>query len=150
MRRAMELAATVRTTTSPNPWVGAVLESASGELFEGATDPPGGPHAEAHALAAAGQAARGSTMWTTLEPCCVRGRTSPCADALVEARVARVVVGIEDADERVRGRGLAQLRDAGIDVEVGVCADEVGAQLAPYVKHRTTGRPWVVVKLAAS
>jgi diaminohydroxyphosphoribosylaminopyrimidine deaminase/5-amino-6-(5-phosphoribosylamino)uracil reductase len=150
VRRAITLAAGVRGTTSPNPWVGCVIESTSGERFEGATRPPGGAHAEAMALAAAGNAARGATVWCTLEPCSHHGRTPPCADALIEAGVARVVVGIEDPDERVRGRGLDRLRAAGIEVETGVCADEVRRQLAPYVKHRATGRPWVVLKLAAS
>jgi diaminohydroxyphosphoribosylaminopyrimidine deaminase/5-amino-6-(5-phosphoribosylamino)uracil reductase len=146
MRRAMELAASVRGTTSPNPWVGCVLSTG----HEGATNPPGGPHAEAVALAAAGPAARGSTLWTTLEPCDHQGRTAPCTAAIIEAGIARVVVGIEDPDPLVAGRGIERLRAAGIKVEVGVLADEVSAQLAPYVKHRTTGRPYVILKLAAS
>ncbi|HVF76583.1 MAG TPA: bifunctional diaminohydroxyphosphoribosylaminopyrimidine deaminase/5-amino-6-(5-phosphoribosylamino)uracil reductase RibD [Acidimicrobiales bacterium] len=146
MRRAMTLAASVRASTSPNPWVGCVLSSG----HEGATQPPGGPHAEAVALAAAGEAARGATLWTTLEPCAHTGRTGPCTEAIVNAGVARVVVGIEDPDPQVAGRGVGQLRQAGIEVEVGVLADEVGDQLAPYLKHRRTGRPWVVLKLAAT
>jgi diaminohydroxyphosphoribosylaminopyrimidine deaminase/5-amino-6-(5-phosphoribosylamino)uracil reductase len=150
MGRAIGLAAGVRTSTSPNPWVGCVVESVDGRVFEGATSPPGGPHAEAAALAAAGDAARGATAWVTLEPCAHEGRTPPCADALVAAGVSRVVVGIEDPDAQVRGAGIARLRDAGLDVEVGTRAAEVAEQLAPYVKHRTTGRPWVVLKLAAS
>lgn len=153
MRRAITLASQVRTTTSPNPWVGAVLVTADGRTFEGATEPPGERHAEIVALDAARAAAadpQGSTMYTTLEPCAHVARTGPCATALLDARVARVVVGIEDPDANVAGQGLAQLRAAGIDVHVGVCADEVRRQLAPYVKHRTTGRPWVLVKLGAS
>lgn len=142
----MTLAASVRASTSPNPWVGCVLSTG----HEGATQPPGGPHAEAVALAAAGDAARGATLWTTLEPCSHTGRTGPCAEAVVDAGVARVVVGIEDPDPQVAGRGIERLRAAGIDVTVGVLADEVGEQLAPYVKHRTTGRPWVVLKLGAT
>jgi diaminohydroxyphosphoribosylaminopyrimidine deaminase/5-amino-6-(5-phosphoribosylamino)uracil reductase len=150
MDRAIALAASVRTATSPNPWVGCVLEAADGRVFEGATNPPGGPHAEAMALAAAGSAARGATAWVTLEPCSHEGRTPPCADVLIAAGVARVVIGIEDPDPKVRGAGIARLREAGIEVEVGVAADVIAEQLAPYVKHRTTGRPWVVLKLAAS
>jgi diaminohydroxyphosphoribosylaminopyrimidine deaminase/5-amino-6-(5-phosphoribosylamino)uracil reductase len=146
MRRAIELAASVRTTTSPNPWVGCVLSSG----HEGATQPPGGPHAERVALDAAGAAARGATLWTTLEPCAHTGRTGPCTDAIVAAGVTRVVVGLEDPDPAVAGKGIAQLRSAGIDVETGVCADEVRHQLQPYLKHRETGRPWVVLKLAAT
>lgn len=150
MRRAMELATTVRATASPNPWVGCVVVNQEGARCEGATAPPGGAHAEAAALAAAGHQAGGATLYTTLEPCSHQGRTPPCADAVVAAGVSRVVVGIEDPDERVRGRGIARLREAGIAVEVGVLAGEIGHQLAPYVKHRSNGRPWVVLKLAAT
>ena len=142
----MTLAASVRASTSPNPWVGCVLSTG----HEGATQPPGGPHAEAVALADAGEATRGATLWTTLEPCSHAGRTGPCADVIVEAGISRVVVGIEDPDPQVAGRGIERLRAAGVDVVVGVLADEVRAQLAPYLKHRTTGRPWVVLKLAAT
>jgi diaminohydroxyphosphoribosylaminopyrimidine deaminase/5-amino-6-(5-phosphoribosylamino)uracil reductase len=110
----------------------------------------GGPHAEVEALAAAGPAAAGATAWVTLEPCSHHGRTPPCADALIAARVGRVVVGVEDPDTRVAGQGIERLRRAGIQVDVGVCRDEVEAQLAPYLKHRRTGRPWVVLKLAAT
>jgi diaminohydroxyphosphoribosylaminopyrimidine deaminase/5-amino-6-(5-phosphoribosylamino)uracil reductase len=147
MRRAMVLAATVRTTTSPNPWVGSVIEPGD---FGGATGPPGGPHAEVVALRAAGAAARGATLFTTLEPCSHAGRTPPCVDAIVDAGVARVVVGVEDPDPHVRGAGIRALRAAGVQVDVGVGAEHVRAQLAPYLKHRSTGRPWVVLKLAAS
>lgn len=150
MQQAVDLASTVRGSTSPNPWVGCVIEAVDGRSFVGATRPPGGPHAEAVALAAAGEAARGATAWVTLEPCSHTGRTPPCADALVAAGVARVVVGIEDPDPQVAGRGIEALRAAGVEVEVGLLADEIRAQLAPYITHRTTGRPWVVLKLGAS
>jgi diaminohydroxyphosphoribosylaminopyrimidine deaminase/5-amino-6-(5-phosphoribosylamino)uracil reductase len=149
MRRAMELAGAVRAQASPNPWVGAVLV-AGGAVFEGATRPPGEAHAEAVALAAAGEGARGATLYVTLEPCPHHGRTPPCADAIVAAGVARVVVGLEDPDVRARGRGLERLRRAGVEVVDGVCADEVAVQLAPYLKQRRTGRPWVVLKLAGT
>lgn len=147
MDRALELAASVRLTTSPNPWVGAVVLPGG---FEGATRPPGGDHAEVVALRAAGPAARGSTLVCTLEPCSHTGRTPPCTDAIVAAGVSRVVVAVEDPDPRVAGRGLARLRAAGVEVETGLRAAEARAQLAPYLKHRTTGRPWVVLKLAAT
>jgi diaminohydroxyphosphoribosylaminopyrimidine deaminase/5-amino-6-(5-phosphoribosylamino)uracil reductase len=127
-----------------------VIESPDGRVFTGATHPPGGPHAEAAALAAAGDAARGGTAWVTLEPCPHTGRTPPCADALIDAGIRRVVVAIEDPDPKASGAGLQRLRDAGLDVVVGVEAPAVRLQLAPYVKHRTTGRPWVVLKLGAS
>ncbi|MGI9079849.1 MAG: bifunctional diaminohydroxyphosphoribosylaminopyrimidine deaminase/5-amino-6-(5-phosphoribosylamino)uracil reductase RibD, partial [Acidimicrobiales bacterium] len=147
MRRAIAVAAGVRATTSPNSWVGCVIEPGG---FEGATQPAGGRHAEVVALAAAGEAARGATLFTTLEPCAHHGRTPPCVEAIVAAGVARAVVGITDPDPRVAGAGVAALRAAGIEVATGVGASEVAAQLAPYLKHRTTGRPWVVVKLAAT
>jgi diaminohydroxyphosphoribosylaminopyrimidine deaminase/5-amino-6-(5-phosphoribosylamino)uracil reductase len=147
MRRAIALAATVRRITSPNPWVGSVIEPGG---FEGATAPPGGPHAEVAALRAAGDDARGATLYATLEPCAHHGRTPPCVDAIVDAGITRVVVGIEDPDERVRGAGVRALRAAGVTVDVGVCAGEVRDQLAPYLKHRATGRPWVVLKLAST
>lgn len=151
MRRAVALAAAVRRTVPPRPWVGAVVVAADGTVFEGATEPVPGRHAEVVALDAAGPvAARGATVYSTLEPCSHTAVTGPCADALLAAGVARVVVGIEDADERVAGRGIARLRAAGVDVEVGVEAEAVTAQLAPYLKHRRTGRPLVVLKLAAS
>ena len=152
MGRAMELAATVRSTTTPNPWVGAVVVTADGGTVvgEGATAPPGGAHAEVAALRQAGEAARGATLYSTLEPCSHHGRTPPCIEAIIDAGVARVVVGVEDPDPHVAGRGLAALADAGIEVVLGVGADEVSDQLAPYLKHRTTGQPWVVLKMAAS
>ena len=151
MRSAIAAAAGVRAHTSPNPWVGAVLLSADGELVAtGATEPPGGRHAEIVALDAAGDAAHGATLVCTLEPCSHHGRTPPCTDAIIAAGVARVVVGITDPDEHVAGTGLDALRTAGIDVEIGVMASDVETQLAPYLHHRRTGRPYVVCKLATS
>ncbi len=150
MARAVALADAVRATTSPNPWVGSVVVTADGRVFEGATHPPGGPHAEVVALAAAGAGARGATAYTTLEPCSHHGRTPPCTDALIDAGVARVVVAIEDPDRNVAGQGIEGLKAAGIAVSVGVLAEQVRAQLAPYLKHRRTGRPWVVLKLAST
>ena len=150
MHAALELASRVRADSSPNPWVGCRLVATDGRVFEGATAPPGGPHAEIAALCAAGAAARGATAYVTLEPCAHHGRTPPCTDALIAAGVGRVVVGTLDPDRRVNGRGLEALRAAGIEVEFGVARKAVEAQLAPYLKHRRTGRPFVIVKLAAS
>ncbi len=150
MVRAISAAATVRCTTSPNPWVGAVLRTPDGTFHQGATAPPGGPHAEVTAISGAGEDSRGSTLYVTLEPCSHTGRTPPCVDAILDAGISRVVVGMEDPDPNVSGSGVAALREAGVEVEVGVLADQVRAQLTPYAKHRTTGRPWVVLKLAAT
>jgi diaminohydroxyphosphoribosylaminopyrimidine deaminase/5-amino-6-(5-phosphoribosylamino)uracil reductase len=135
----------------PNPWVGAVLVTRDGVVVgQGHTQPPGAAHAEIEALRHAGERARGATLYVTLEPCSHTGRTGPCTDALIAAGIERVVVGCEDPDERVAGRGIAQLRDAGLTVEVGVGADEVHEQLAAYLHHRRTGRPYVVAKVAST
>ena len=145
------LAESVRRSTAPNPWVGCVIESARGERFEGATQPPGGKHAEIVALTAAGGNAQGATLYATLEPCNHHGRTGPCTEAIVEAGVARVVFGALDPDERVRGGGVERLQEAGIDVEQDPYLEaEATASLAPYLKHRRTGRPYVILKLAMS
>jgi diaminohydroxyphosphoribosylaminopyrimidine deaminase/5-amino-6-(5-phosphoribosylamino)uracil reductase len=150
MGRAIEAAATARTVAHPNPWVGCVVLTPSGRTCVGATRPPGQAHAEIDALERAGDDALGATVITTLEPCSHRGRTGPCAEALVAAGVRRVVVGLLDPDPRVSGRGVAVLEAAGIDVTVGIRAAEIERQLAPYLHHRRTGRPYVVLKLAAS
>ncbi|MBA3303723.1 MAG: bifunctional diaminohydroxyphosphoribosylaminopyrimidine deaminase/5-amino-6-(5-phosphoribosylamino)uracil reductase RibD [Acidimicrobiia bacterium] len=155
MGRAVALATSVRRRVSPRPWVGAVVVSSDGRVFEGATQPVPGPHAEMAALEVAGAAATGATLYTTLEPCShtegrAPGFTRTCADAVAAAGITRVVAAIEDPDSRVRGRGFARLRDAAVSVEVGVGRAEVEALLAPYLKHRSTGRPLVVLKLAAS
>lgn len=150
MAGALALAASARLVAPPNPWVGAVLESVDGKRFEAATAEPGGPHAEAAVLAAAGEAASGATLWSTLEPCAHHGRTPPCADAVIAAGVRRVVVALADPDRRVEGRGIDRLRAAGVEVELGPGAAAAADQLAPYLKHRTTGRPYVVLKLAAT
>jgi diaminohydroxyphosphoribosylaminopyrimidine deaminase / 5-amino-6-(5-phosphoribosylamino)uracil reductase len=150
MRQALALAASVRARTSPNPWVGAVVVSPRGRRYEGATAPPGGPHAEVVALEAAGDDARGATLYSTLEPCAHHGRTPPCTAAILAAGVARTVVGVLDPDPQVSGRGVEALRRGGVAVEVGVGGDEAADLLAPYLKHRRTGRPWVVLKLAAT
>lgn len=151
---AMERAATVRASTPPNPWVGAVLVHGGEVVGVGATEPPGGRHAEIVALDEAGERARGSTLVVTLEPCSHHGRTPPCVEAVVAAGVSRVVVGVLDPDARVSGRGVAALRAAGLDVDVldgaGADAAAVEEQLGPYLHHRRTGRPYVVCKLAAT
>lgn len=148
MATALEAAATVRTTTAPNPWVGATLLTADGAVHVGATEPPGGAHAEIVALRSAGEAAHGGTLATTLEPCSHTGRTGPCIDAIIGAGVRRVLVGVTDPDPSVNGAGISALRDAGVDVVTGVAEETARDQLAPYLHHRLTGRPYVVVKVA--
>lgn len=150
MRLAVANASTVRLLAPPNPWVGAVLVALDGEVFQGATSAPGGAHAEIGALRAAGARGRGATLYTTLEPCSHHGRTGPCAEAIVAARVARVVIGIRDPDPLVAGRGIELLRAAGVEITVGVGATEISEQLRAYITHRTLGRPHVVCKLGAS
>jgi diaminohydroxyphosphoribosylaminopyrimidine deaminase/5-amino-6-(5-phosphoribosylamino)uracil reductase len=140
-----------RRRSPPNPWVGALVVDDRGVVIaRGHTQAPGGAHAEVEALREAGDRARGSTVYVTLEPCSHAGRTGPCAEALIEAGVRRVVIGTLDADPRVAGRGATLLRASGVDVEVGVEEAVVRDQLAPYLWQRTTGRPYVVVKVAAT
>lgn len=150
MRRAVEVAGGARIVAHPNPWVGCVLLTPSGRVVTGATHAPGGPHAEVAALRAAGPDAAGATAVVTLEPCCMQGRTGPCTEALIDAGVRRVVVGLVDPDPRVAGAGIAALEAAGIPVSVGVLAGEIERQLAPYLHQRRTGRPYVVAKVATS
>jgi diaminohydroxyphosphoribosylaminopyrimidine deaminase/5-amino-6-(5-phosphoribosylamino)uracil reductase len=151
MRRALDAAAAAQGRTSPNPWVGAVIERDGVILATGATSPSGGPHAEANALASAPDA-RGATIYATLEPCFpFEGkRTPPCSQAIIDAGISRVVIAMEDPDPNVRGLGIAHLRAAGLDVEVGDGAEAAIAQLRPYIKHRQTAVPYVIAKFAAS
>lgn len=149
--RAVTLGEHGRRSAPPNPWVGCVIVDDRGATAgTGYHERPGTPHAEIHALATAGERARGGTAYVTLEPCTHHGRTPPCAEALVAAGVRRVVVALEDPDPRVRGRGLARLRAAGIEVEIGPGADEARRSLAPYLLHRRTGRAWSIFKTAMS
>jgi diaminohydroxyphosphoribosylaminopyrimidine deaminase/5-amino-6-(5-phosphoribosylamino)uracil reductase len=151
MSRARELGLSVLGTTSPNPAVGAVVLDAGGAVVgEGATSPPGGPHAEVHALAQAGDRARRGTAVVTLEPCAHTGRTGPCADALLAAGVARVVVAVPEPTRLAVG-GAERLRAAGVDVEVGVerQAAEEGA-LAAWLTGVRENRPFVVWKVGAT
>jgi diaminohydroxyphosphoribosylaminopyrimidine deaminase/5-amino-6-(5-phosphoribosylamino)uracil reductase len=149
--RAVALGEHGRRSASPNPWVGSVVVDEQGAIAgEGWHQRPGTPHAEVHALEAAGERARGGTAYVTLEPCAFQGRTPPCADALIAAGVRRVVVALEDPDTRVAGRGLARLRAAGLEVEVGPGATTARRSLAPYLHHRRTGRAWCLVKTAMS
>jgi diaminohydroxyphosphoribosylaminopyrimidine deaminase/5-amino-6-(5-phosphoribosylamino)uracil reductase len=150
LERALELAERGRGTTYPNPVVGAVLVCDGEIVGEGWHERPGEAHAEVNALRAAGDRARGATAYVTLEPCSHHGRTPPCADALIEAGVARVVVGVLDPNPKVHGAGVERLRSAGIDVEVaeGELARQAREQLAGYLSVFERGRPWVIYKAA--
>ena len=131
--------------------VGAVIVAADGTIAgEGYHERAGAGHAETVALAQAREKSRGSTMFVTLEPCDHVGRTPPCTNAIVAAGVRRVVVALEDPDTRTRGRGIAKLRDAGVRVDVGTGSNEAMDLNAPYAHHRTTGKPFVALKMAAS
>ena len=150
MLRAISNGANARLISSPNPWVGAVLESADGVLYDGWTQEPGLEHAEIMCLNAAGERAEGGTLYTTLEPCSHIGRTPPCVESIISSQVSRVVIGILDPDSRVSGDGVSKLKDAGIEVSLGAQQDLVTDQLDPYLHHRKTGHPYVVLKIAAS
>jgi len=149
MGRAINAAEGSRLIAPPNPWVGAAIASGTA-VFTGATSHYGGNHAEINALAEAGDDAKGATLYSTLEPCCHQGRTGPCTEAIIAAGISRVVVALADPDPLVAGKGIEVLRAAGIVVDVGVGAARVERQLRPYLHHRRTGRPLVVLKLAAT
>ncbi|MEQ5801420.1 bifunctional diaminohydroxyphosphoribosylaminopyrimidine deaminase/5-amino-6-(5-phosphoribosylamino)uracil reductase RibD [Halomonas sp. H10-9-1] len=150
MARALELARRGLYTTHPNPRVGCVLVKDGCLVGEGYHARAGEPHAEVHALNAAGEAARGATAYVSLEPCSHQGRTGPCAVALIEAGVARVVVAMEDPNPAVAGRGIAMLREAGIEVEVGVMTPQAQALNPGFVLRMDHGRPFVRLKMAMS
>jgi diaminohydroxyphosphoribosylaminopyrimidine deaminase/5-amino-6-(5-phosphoribosylamino)uracil reductase len=151
MARALQLAARGTYSTAPNPAVGCVLLDASGVVVgEGWHHRVGQPHAEVHALNAAAMRARGGTAYVTLEPCSHHGRTPPCADALVEARVSRVVAAMQDPNPRVAGDGLRKLGAAGIVTAVGVLEREARELNRGFISRMTRGRPWVTVKLGSS
>lgn len=150
MLQAIKTGELGRITAPPNPWVGCVIVKNDRIAATGYHKAAGMPHAETNALASAGELAQDSTVYVTLEPCAHWGKTPPCVDSLIKARVSRVVIGVLDPDERVQGKGIALLKDAGIEVEVGVLQAEVEKSLAPYLHHRKTGRPFCILKAAVS
>ena len=150
MRRALALAEGGRHTAAPNPLVGCVLVRRGAVVGEGYHHRAGEGHAEVNALLEAGPRAGGATAYVTLEPCAHHGRTPPCAEALIGAGVGRVVAAMQDPNPQVAGRGLARLREAGIDVECGLLAGEAAALNPGFIKRMTTGRPYVRVKMAQS
>ncbi len=150
MRAALALARRGLGVTWPNPSVGCVIVQGGQVVGRAATAPGGRPHAETAALARAGSRARGATAYVTLEPCCHWGRTPPCTGALIEAGVARVVVGIRDPDPRVNGEGIAALRAREVEVDEGVLAEAAAESIAAFSQRVRTGRPLVTLKLATT
>src|SRR5437868_4049925 len=151
MQRALFHAARARGRTSPNPLVGAVVVSDDGIVVgQGFHERAGEPHAEVHALAAAGSRARGATLYSTLEPCSHQGRTGPCVRRIVDAGIRRVVAAVEDPNPAVRGRGFAFLRANGVAVDVGVGAEDAVALNRPFFTLMCEGRPFVILKAATS
>jgi diaminohydroxyphosphoribosylaminopyrimidine deaminase/5-amino-6-(5-phosphoribosylamino)uracil reductase len=153
MQRALALAARGMYTTTPNPRVGCVLVKGAIVIGEGFTQPAGQDHAEVRALKdarARGHDPQGATAYVTLEPCSHFGRTPPCAHALIDAQVGRVIAAMEDPNPQVSGRGLAMLREAGIDVRCRLLANEACDMNIGFVSRMTRGRPWVRMKIASS
>jgi diaminohydroxyphosphoribosylaminopyrimidine deaminase / 5-amino-6-(5-phosphoribosylamino)uracil reductase len=150
MVQALALAELGLCTATPNPRVGCVLVKDGRVVGEGWHRRAGEPHAEAHALAQAGTAARGATAYVTLEPCSHFGRTPPCADALVAAGITRVVAAIEDPNPQVAGQGCERLRAAGVLVELGLMAEQAIELNRGFISRMRRGRPWLRLKVAAS
>jgi diaminohydroxyphosphoribosylaminopyrimidine deaminase/5-amino-6-(5-phosphoribosylamino)uracil reductase len=151
MRRAIELARQGIGFVEPNPPVGAVIVDDDLNLVgEGWHQKFGGPHAEVHALEQAGDSARGASLFVTLEPCCHAGKTPACSKAVINAGLKRVVVAVSDPAEHVNGGGIRELRDAGIEVEVGLLKEDSALLAAPFLKLMTTGKPFVHAKWAMS
>ena len=150
MSRAIELAKGGIYTTAPNPNVGCVITRDGEVVGEGFHFRAGEPHAEVHALRMAGEKAQGATAYVTLEPCSHYGRTPPCAEGLIKAKVAKVICAMQDPNPQVAGRGIKMLRDAGIDVEVGLLEADALALNPAFIKRMKTGMPFVQLKMAAS
>lgn len=150
MKRTLDLARRGHGRTSPNPLVGAVVVKAGQIVGEGYHRKAGTPHAEVHALNAAGENAKGATLYVNLEPCCHWGRTPPCTEALLRAGVAEVYVAAVDPNPSVAGKGIRQLREAGIRVHVGTCAEAAAQLNEVHRKYIQTGKPFVIMKTAMS
>ncbi|MFV1965109.1 MAG: bifunctional diaminohydroxyphosphoribosylaminopyrimidine deaminase/5-amino-6-(5-phosphoribosylamino)uracil reductase RibD [Pirellulaceae bacterium] len=148
MRRAFALARRGEGGVEPNPMVGCLIARETQVLGEGWHEQFGGPHAEVNALAAAGEAANDATMYVTLEPCCHQGKTPPCTQAVLSAGIRRVAVAQRDPFPQVDGGGIRRLREAGIQVDVGLLENEAKTLTAPYRKLIDTGHPWVIAKWA--
>ena len=150
MQRALDLARQAKGRTSPNPLVGAVIVKAGKVIGEGYHQKAGAPHAEVHALNAAGENAKGATLYTNLEPCCHWGRTPPCTAAVINAGIVHVYVAEVDPNPSVAGKGVHHLQNAGIRVHVGVCKQEASDLNEVHRKYIQTGKPFVILKTAMS
>ncbi len=148
MQQALDLAAQGRGYVEPNPLVGCVIVAEGEAVGKGWHKAYGGPHAEVDALRDAGERARGATMYVTLEPCCHQGKTPPCADAVIDAGLSRVVVARRDPFPQVAGGGIERLQQAGIQVDVGVLGDAAQEMNLPYLHLVQTGQPWIIAKWA--
>ncbi len=150
MKLALDLAQRGQGRVEPNPMVGCVVAKNRQIIGRGYHRKFGGPHAEPNALRAAGEAARGAIVYVTLEPCCHTGKTPPCTEALIAAKVKRVVAAMKDPSPQVSGRGLERLRAARIQVDLGLLSDAAKTLNAPFVTFHTQRRPYVILKWAQS
>lgn len=150
MRRAIELGEKGAFSSQPNPWVGCVIVKNGRIIGEGYHEKAGQPHAEEKAIRSASESIEGSEVYVTLEPCCHYGNTPPCVNLLIKYKVAAVYIALLDPDSRVSGRGAASLRKAGICVYEGLGKEEAERSLKSYIYQRTHGKPWVVIKSAAT
>jgi len=149
IRRTIRLAAKARGMTSPNPMVGAVIVMNDKLIAEDFHRKAGTPHAEVLAIEKAGESARGSTLYVSLEPCChTEKRTPPCTKSIINAGIRKVIIGMRDPNPKVSGMGILELQSAGIEVKSGILEDDVKRLNEPYVKYITTGKPFVTLKIA--
>jgi diaminohydroxyphosphoribosylaminopyrimidine deaminase/5-amino-6-(5-phosphoribosylamino)uracil reductase len=150
MAQAIKLAQKAEGKTSPNPMVGCVIVKNGHIIGEGYHHKAGEPHAEILAFEEAGDKANGATLYVTLEPCCIFGRTPPCTQAIINNKIRRVVVGVTDPNPKINGRGLEILKNAGISISTGIMKKECADLIKPYAKYITTGMPFVTIKYAQS
>ena len=150
MQQALALANQARWHAPPNPWVGCVIVNNKTVIGKGFTQPPGQAHAEVCALREAQEKAQGATLYVTLEPCSHTGRTPPCTQAIIQAGIKKVVIAQMDPDQRVSGKGIIQLQEAGIEVYQGLCQEQAEISLTPYLYQRRTQLPYTLLKAAVS
>lgn len=150
MKRAIALSEQARFQAPPNPWVGAIIVKNEQIIGEGYTQSPGKSHAEICALEQAGNRAEGADLYVTLEPCAHIGRTPPCTKAIIASGIKKVYIGVQDPDKKVNGKGIALLNQAGIETEIGICAEEISSSLASYLYQRRTALPYTIIKTAIS